>query len=150
MRRLRDTALMTVALLAAPGASATAFQLAPSEPTEVAQADDDAAAPADEAAAPGANDPAFAAVMEAGETLYTTTCVGCHGAQGEGPARVFAGNENLEYIVLIASQVIVGGEFMPAFPELTDEEIAAIGTYIRNSWGNAFGIVLPEDIAQYR
>ena len=35
---------------------------------------------------------------------------------------------------------------MPPFPDLTAEEVAAVATYIRLSWGNAFGGVAPEEI----
>lgn len=39
-------------------------------------------------------------------------------------------------------QINGGGADMPAFrSRLTAEEIRAVGTYIRNSWGNAYGIL---------
>ena len=41
-------------------------------------------------------------------------------------------------------------EAMPAQPNLSDEEIAAVITYERNSWGNDFGICMPEDVAKAR
>jgi mono/diheme cytochrome c family protein len=159
MQRLLKAAF-GLAFLMAAGSTAMAFQKPVAAPAEVATADDaapadkpaDAApdAPADAAAAgPGPGDPAFDAAMKLGEELYAKNCVECHGAEGDGPARVFAGSKNMEYVVLIASQVIYGGEFMPKFP-MSDEEAAAVATYIRNSWGNQFGMVTPEEIAQYR
>jgi len=36
---------------------------------------------------------------------------------------------------------------MPAFPNLTDREIAAVATYIRNSWGNEYGIAREASVA---
>jgi len=48
----------------------------------------------------------------------------------------------------LASGVEVNGvkytQPMPAFGQLSDEEVAAVATYIRNSWGNKFGGVKPE------
>lgn len=89
------------------------------------------------------------AVMELGGTLYAENCAACHGENGDAE-RQFAGSQNLKHVVLIASQVIHGGEFMPKFDFLTDEEVAALGTYIRNSWGNTHGPVTAEEIAVYR
>ena len=39
---------------------------------------------------------------------------------------------------------------MASFSALSDFEIAAIATYERNSWGNADGVVLPEDVKAAR
>lgn len=133
-------AAIGVAFILAANSPALAFQKAAAAPAQVATAD---ASTAESAAAAG-GDP-----MQLGEALYVKNCVSCHGAEGEGPARVLAGNENLKHVVLIASQMIFGGEFMPKF-DLNDEEVAAIGTYIRNSWGNELGPVTAEEVAIYR
>lgn len=155
MRRVIGTGLLGVGFLVAAGGAAMSFQRPAAAPAQqVTQNNATPAEPAAEApaaaAAPAAGEVAADPVMALGQELYTVNCVACHGAQGEGPARVFANNENLKYTVLIASQVVFGGEFMPKFPDLTDEEIAAIGTYIRNSWGNAFGPVTAEEVKSYR
>ena len=40
---------------------------------------------------------------------------------------------------------------MPAFGwELKDDQIAAVLTYIRNSWGNAAAAVSPDDVGKQR
>jgi mono/diheme cytochrome c family protein len=39
---------------------------------------------------------------------------------------------------------------MPPFNGLSDRQVAAVATYIRNSWGNEFGIVTEAQIAAYR
>jgi mono/diheme cytochrome c family protein len=40
---------------------------------------------------------------------------------------------------------------MPPFRDvLNDRKIAAIATYIRNAWGNTYGIVTPADVAGLR
>src|SRR5690606_5762142 len=47
--------------------------------------------------------------------------------------------ENLSDVALIVDNVHNGKNAMRAFPELSAEEIAALATYVRNTWGNAFG-----------
>jgi len=39
---------------------------------------------------------------------------------------------------------------MPPFDSLTDREIAAVATYIRNSFGNNHGIATEEEVAENR
>jgi mono/diheme cytochrome c family protein len=40
---------------------------------------------------------------------------------------------------------------MPRFDQiLGDEEIALVATYIRNSWGNRFGLVEEEEVSKKR
>ncbi len=94
------------------------------------------------------------AVMEAGLEVYEDNCEGCHGDEGQGGAGpVLANNDVLSSGRAIAAQILNGNEEhgMPAFLDiLNDEEVAAVGTYIRNSWGNAFGIMVPETVAAQR
>lgn len=92
------------------------------------------------------------ALMAEGQTIYTERCAGCHGARGEGGAGVrHAGNEDLADTQLVLTFIHKGRGFMPAFAgTLDDEEIAAVATYIRNSWGNEFGPVSPEESAALR
>jgi mono/diheme cytochrome c family protein len=125
--------LATAAVLAG-----LAFGAATVAPTLAFQAAD--------ASAPSDIDPA---VMELGGKLYSENCVACHGENGDAE-RKFAGSKNLKHVVLIASQVIHGGEFMPKFNHLNDEEVAAIGTYIRNSWGNTLGPISADQVAVFR
>jgi cytochrome c oxidase subunit 2 len=77
--------------------------------------------------------------MTAGKGLYTEHCAFCHldTGQGEAPAPPLAGNSRLRDERLMMGQILRGGEYMPAFgPQLSDAQIAAVATYIRNSWGN--------------
>ncbi len=99
-------------------------------------------------------DPALlAALMDEGATVYRSNCHGCHGADGEGqpPAQdaapALAGNSSLRSVGVIVFQVINGGDYMPPFGGLSNQQIAAVATYIRNSFGNDFGIATEEDVA---
>jgi mono/diheme cytochrome c family protein len=39
---------------------------------------------------------------------------------------------------------------MPPTPQLSDDEIAAVSTYARNSFGNSFGVVTPAEVKSRR
>ncbi|NLR62787.1 c-type cytochrome [Chitinophaga varians] len=87
-----------------------------------------------------------------GATLYKNYCEACHKPDGKGVPASFpplAGNPLVTGSAPPLVQTILRGrtgdtknknsaygEQMPAFNFLKDEEIAAITTYIRNSWGN--------------
>ncbi|MCC6737001.1 MAG: CHRD domain-containing protein [Bauldia sp.] len=107
------------------------------------------AAEAAAADAGGAGDAdAMAALMAAGQPLYDRNCGACHGNAGQGGNGVtLAGFSALADARAVIAQIVYGGTFMPAFPQLTRPEIAAIATYVRNAFGNSFGIVTEADVA---
>jgi mono/diheme cytochrome c family protein len=89
----------------------------------------------------------------AGEQIFMqNNCFVCHGQQGFGgigPA--FRNDPFLLLTEYVACQILLGRGVMPPFGgKLDDNQIAAVATYVRNSWGNHFGIVSPEDVAQVR
>jgi mono/diheme cytochrome c family protein len=88
-----------------------------------------------------------------GQSVFTTAgCADCHGVNGEGGVGPnLAGNQFLSDANSVVLQVIGGGGEMPAFGDsLNDQQIAAVATYVRNSWGNTFGPVTPEEVATAR
>ncbi len=92
-------------------------------------------------------------VMTAGEAVYTKNCAPCHQAkgEGEGSAPPLAGNSRLRDEKLVLGQIFMGGEYMPAFGfQLSDADIAAVATYVRNSWENKHGPVAAERVAAMR
>ncbi|HEX4739479.1 MAG TPA: cytochrome c [Allosphingosinicella sp.] len=119
------------------------------------------AAPAVHATPPGA------AQMQAGAAIFADTCAGCHKANGEGNPGLFpplAGNASVQSkdpttlvrIVLQGSRSVPTPAkptplAMPAFAwKLGDGEIAAVTTFIRNSWGNEAPAVGPGKVAKLR
>jgi mono/diheme cytochrome c family protein len=45
-------------------------------------------------------------------------------------------------------QILNGGQFMPAFgDQLSDRQVAAMATFVRNSYGNEHGPVTEEEVA---
>ena len=91
-----------------------------------------------------------------GASVYRNRCARCHGRNGEGQwyghdsAPRLKGNFARLSVRRIAVQIIQGGTYMPPFTNLTDREIAAVATYIRNSFGNNHGIVTEEEVAKNR
>jgi cytochrome c oxidase subunit 2 len=106
------------------------------------------------------------ALMTEGQALYNTTCSVCHKPDGGGMPPAFPALRGGKIAVgKVAGHIDIvlhgkPGTAMQAFgPQLTDEQIAAIITYERNSWGNndkskygnqAGGLVQPADIAKAR
>ncbi|SFL69829.1 dehydrogenase, PQQ-dependent, s-GDH family [Loktanella salsilacus] len=91
-------------------------------------------------------------VVARGGPQFAQTCSTCHGPAGRSDAAaVLAENEKLTDAGYVASTVVHGFGYMPAFgSQLSDTEIAEIGTYIRNSWGNDYGVLTTDDVAQAR
>ena len=91
-----------------------------------------------------------------GASVYRNRCARCHGSNGQGQwyghdaAPRLDGNFARLSVRGIAVQVIKGGSYMPPFASLTDREIAAVATYIRNSFGNNHGIATEEEVSKYR
>jgi mono/diheme cytochrome c family protein len=98
-------------------------------------------------------EPADPQQMARGEKLYAQQCAQCHGDHGEGAAGVYprlAGNRAVTLEMPHNTvQAILGGGFAPAtagHPRpygmspyrtlLTDEEVASVATFVRQSWGN--------------
>ncbi|MEK9494925.1 cytochrome c, partial [Photorhabdus sp. P32] len=96
----------------------------------------------------GANDP----IMTAGRSLYEDRCSACHTPDGEGIPTLFPKLANAPLVnardaVSMIRVVLAGnragttdaaptGPAMPSFAwNLSDENIADVLTYVRNSWG---------------
>lgn len=89
-------------------------------------------------------------LLAQGQQLYEENCAACHQPDGTGTPPTFpalAGNANLEDIDLIVTNIYHGKGNMPPFPALSAEQIAALATYLRGSWGNSFGEVATEEVA---
>ncbi len=97
-----------------------------------------------------------------GKTLYANTCATCHQGNGKGVPGAFpplAGNPvvnaedptNMIKIILEGQDVNPDYAAMPGWADqLTDEEVAAIMTYERSSWGNDAPAVSAEEVKKVR
>ncbi|HEY9900034.1 MAG TPA: cytochrome c [Pantanalinema sp.] len=107
-----------------------------------------------------------AALAKKGEQVYATNCASCHQANGEGMAGVFppiAGGEIPNGDPTAHINVVLKGKSgpikvkgvdyngaMPPLAQLSDEEIAAVVTFERTSWGNKGGAVTPDQVKALR
>ena len=92
-----------------------------------------------------------------GEKVYAANCVACHQAQGQGTpamkAPALAGNKNVTGGEEAAVDTVLHGRpntAMQSFKQLSDTEIAAVVTYVRNSWGNKASDVQPAEVKARR
>jgi len=107
------------------------------------------------------------AQMADGEKLYRGACIACHEVDGSGSPRIYPplpGNANLQSadasstlrIILDGAETVTTARApnsgsMPAYDaKLSDQQIADVATYIRNSWGNAASAVTPAEVAAAR
>ena len=105
--------------------------------------------------------------MKVGEAIFVDTCAACHVRSGEGIPRVFpklAGATiatqddpaSLIHVIVTGGQAAATATHptaptMPSFGfRLSDEQIAAVVTYVRNSWGNAASPVTADAVKAIR
>ena len=97
----------------------------------------------------------YDALYRDGIRAYRSQCAACHGRDGNealvSHTLILENNDNLASAEHVIRQVIHGNGYMPALGgALNDRQVAAVVTYVRNSWGNDYGPVREEEIAQYR
>jgi len=111
--------------------------------------------------------PPSSAQMAAGQRLYNGACIACHEEDGSGAPRIYPplpGNANLQSsdasstlrIILDGAETVTTPRApnkgsMPAYAaKMTDQEIADVTNFIRNSWGNEAPLVTPDQVAKAR
>lgn len=107
------------------------------------------------------------AMIASGAKLYENQCASCHQDDGTGAKSIYpalAGNHAVTAPIAtnVIRMVLHGGYApstagnprpygMPPFGQsMTDEEVAIVITYIRNSWGNESRAISPLEVNQYR
>ncbi len=102
------------------------------------------------------------AVLALGRTVYADRCAACHRTDGAGMPPAYpplAGNPSIEMEVSVNPlRMVLNGGYppqtsanprpygMPPFAQvLSDDEVAAVVTYIRVSWGNHGSLVTPRE-----
>jgi mono/diheme cytochrome c family protein len=104
--------------------------------------------------------------MERGKKVYDQYCMPCHMQDGTGVPRlnpplvktsyVLGDKKTIIEIVIkgFDAQVEIEGEYyqnaMAPHDFLTDEQIADVATYVRNSFGNKASVVVPSDVKAVR
>ncbi|WP_304613778.1 c-type cytochrome [Paracoccus sp. (in: a-proteobacteria)] len=94
--------------------------------------------------------PVSAEIMTVGEGLFRANCRQCHGSKGTAGVPLKE-NEKLADAYYLTGTILTGPGYMTGFAEhLDDTRIAAIASFVRNSWGNDYGAVTPQDVADLR
>ncbi|MGQ0501440.1 MAG: cytochrome c oxidase subunit II [Panacagrimonas sp.] len=133
---------------------------APAVASDAAPAHPAAAAPVEVAAAPApaaAAAPAGASkesLIAAGEKVFNGNCAACHQAGGQGMPPTFPSLHGSPVVKgpadAFVTQVLKGKNVMPPFAHLSDADVAAVVTYVGNSWGNSGGVVQASQVAAQR
>jgi mono/diheme cytochrome c family protein len=105
--------------------------------------------------------------MARGAAVYADHCAQCHGDNGEGALPAYpalAGNPGMNALVAANGiKAVLNGGYAPVtranprpygmppfFSRLSDQEVAAVLTYARASWGNGGAPVPALDVERYR
>jgi mono/diheme cytochrome c family protein len=106
-------------------------------------------------------------LFEQGAKVYEKDCASCHGDKGQGAPGAYPALAGNRAVLMDSSvnlvRVVVEGGFAPATAAnprpygmppfataLNDEEIAAVATFVRRSWGNDAAPVSPLDVSRSR
>ncbi|MBB6246079.1 mono/diheme cytochrome c family protein [Rhodanobacter sp. A1T4] len=107
------------------------------------------------------------ALADQGEKIYAQQCASCHGQDGNGVDGIYPplnGNVSVtEPVGMNATRVVLLGGFspgtvanpraysMPPFAQqLSDADVAAVVSYVRQAWSNHAPVVQERDISKYR
>jgi mono/diheme cytochrome c family protein len=105
-----------------------------------------------------------------GEKIYAQRCQSCHQLNGEGAPGVYPPLAGSEFVLdknaAVPASIVIHGlqgaitvkgqsfnSLMPAYGigiTMSDEEVAAVVTYIRTSWGNTASAVTAAEVAAAR
>ncbi|WP_018970392.1 c-type cytochrome [Rubritalea marina] len=102
-----------------------------------------------------------------GRKVYEKNCMACHGENGVPVSEVFPPLAESEWVRgdagrmveiilggLVGEITVKGKQYNLLMPtqgaSMTDEEIAAVATYVRSSWGNKEAAVAPHFVKQLR
>jgi mono/diheme cytochrome c family protein len=105
--------------------------------------------------------------MQAGQAIYADQCAACHSKDGSGIARLFPAlkgraSVQSDHPDTVIRMILEGARATstryeptaPAMPgfhwKLSDDEVAAVATYIRNAWGNVAPAVSADDVKSAR
>ena len=100
--------------------------------------------------------------MERGKTVYNLACLTCHQADGSGVPSLNPPLTGTSWVLgqkrVLIDQVLRGSQGkveidgetfhnnMPPMAHLTDQQIADVLSYVRNSFGNKASLVTPAEV----
>lgn len=87
-------------------------------------------------------------LMTTGQTVYADSCAGCHGEQGEGQGDFPALAGAVDITGADGATLVQEYLAVEAHPQdLTPDNLAAVLTYVRGSFGNTAAAVCPADVS---
>jgi mono/diheme cytochrome c family protein len=94
----------------------------------------------------------------AGAEIYQNICINCHQPDGRGKehlAPALVGSKYALAMPAVPTRILLGGKegtvgLMPPLAMLTDEQIAAVLTFVRREWGNTASPVNPAIVKDTR
>jgi cytochrome c oxidase subunit 2 len=96
----------------------------------------------------------LAELKERGAKVYAANCQACHQANGLGVKGAFPALDGSPVVMNKEQQIAIllnGKGAMPPWKQLSDVELAAVATYVKNHWGNNAGsAVQPAEFAAVR
>jgi len=112
-----------------------------------------------------AGDDTTKALLDHGRQVYSTACITCHQAEGQGMPGIFPPLAQSDYLMAdpdravrillqgLNEPIIVNGNqyngVMPKLP-LSDQDIAAVLSYVRNNFGNRGSTIKLADVGRVR
>ena len=103
--------------------------------------------------------PAQQKQFSAGAEIYGNLCIACHQANGQGLDKIAPSLVNSRYVVAdpgIGARIVISGKegavglMPPLGASLSDEQIAAVLTYVRREWGHTASPVTSADVKEIR
>jgi mono/diheme cytochrome c family protein/glucose/arabinose dehydrogenase len=97
--------------------------------------------------------------FSAGAEIYRNLCIACHQANGEGLDKIAPSLVNSRYVVAdpgIGARIVISGKegavglMPPLGASLSDDQIAAVLTYLRREWGHTASPVTSADVKEIR
>ena len=90
-----------------------------------------------------------------GAELFAANCAACHQPMGEGIEGAFPKLAGSAFVTgdpkAVATTLLNGRGGMPAFrDDLKDDQLAAVATYVRGSWGNSAAPITTAEFAALR
>src|SRR4030095_12510022 len=115
----------------------------------------------------GPSEEQVGALMKSGAKVYADRCESCHQKDGQGVVKVYpplvASQTTRSRSAINAIRIVLNGGFPPStegnprpygmppfYQELSDDQIAAVVTYIRGSWFNRGSPVTAVEVARAR
>ncbi|HTN49376.1 MAG TPA: cytochrome c oxidase subunit II [Burkholderiaceae bacterium] len=92
-------------------------------------------------------------LMARGAKVYQANCQVCHQPNGQGVPGTFPALAGSKVVANTPDQIALmlsGRNAMPSWKGLPDVELAAVATYVKNTWGNSAGDVQPAEFKSAR